>query len=665
MPVVQHNIPALNSYNYLKTNNNSLSKNLEKLSSGYRINRAGDDAAGLAISEKMRSQIAGLDRANANAADGVSLIQTAEGALTEVHSMLNRLVELGTESANGVYQESDRNKIQDEVDQILEEVDRISEATNFNGIKLLDGSLGLNDNAIAVSKVAADPGKENKTILNALFAGAGGVNGTSIHTSTKATAQVSPSFTVDLKNLNVTATSTAKKFTLDIGGHTFAITVKQNMNSSEIAAAIAKEVNGANGKGTKFAVGDVGFEGTFTAVGHADGTIEFIAAEGTKVNGDAAIGAVVTIKLDAGLTKTGDIVHALTNTVDAVKERPNGNAGVTLDLDTLVNDGAALTIEDKTFVFKVGLTSTTTASEGQILIDLSRVDGSLTATAASRIAAAVGEDGTATFKIGALGDGRIHVEQKQTDTTEYRTEDSLKKLFKYYDSAPKAAGVSIDINASKLKSGDSVRVDGKTYQFVGKGEEAEITGATAIKLGGLTSKGGLSVSDNTAVAQALASAIGNDAKPLLDGSSVVMRNGINDTGVTGGGLTLQIGDTDDAYNKVTVAVDNMSAQGLGLEGLEVTDQGLSAEAITKVNKAIEKVSENRGRLGALQNRLEHTQNNLSTTTENMTAAESAIRDVDMAKEMMKYTQNNVLSQAAQSMLAQANQQPQNVLQLLR
>ncbi|MCI8756203.1 MAG: hypothetical protein HFG18_06380 [Oscillospiraceae bacterium] len=132
-----------------------------------------------------------------------------------------------------------------------------------------------------------------------------------------------------------------------------------------------------------------------------------------------------------------------------------------------------------------------------------------------------------------------------------------------------------------------------------------------------------------------------------------------------GGLTLQVGDTNEDFNKVTVYVDDMSSKGLGIEGLDVTDQGISAESIDRVKSAIEKVSVNRGRLGALQNRLEHTLNNLATTTENMTNAESRIRDTDMAQEMMAFTKNNVLVQAAQSMLAQANQQPQQVLQLLR
>jgi flagellin len=137
---IQHNITALNSYKNLTNNNNTVGKNLEKLSSGYRINRAGDDAAGLAISEKMRAQITGLETASKNASDGISLIQTAEGALTEVHSMLNRMVELAQQSANGTYDNDvDRKNLQAELDSLTSEIDRISEGTNFNGTTLLKG----------------------------------------------------------------------------------------------------------------------------------------------------------------------------------------------------------------------------------------------------------------------------------------------------------------------------------------------------------------------------------------------------------------------------------------------------------------------------------------------------------------------------------------------
>ena len=141
---IQHNITALNAHRNLYNNNSSVGKNLEKLSSGYKINRAGDDAAGLAISEKMRAQITGLDMAKKNAEDGVSLVQTAEGALTEVHSMLNRMVELATQSANGTYSSTNRSEMQKEINQLREEINRIGKASKFNGISLFTaGSITL------------------------------------------------------------------------------------------------------------------------------------------------------------------------------------------------------------------------------------------------------------------------------------------------------------------------------------------------------------------------------------------------------------------------------------------------------------------------------------------------------------------------------------------
>ncbi|MEG1801151.1 MAG: flagellin, partial [Oscillospiraceae bacterium] len=153
---IQHNIAAMNSHRSLSGNSGATAKNLEKLSSGFKINRAGDDAAGLAISEKMRSQIRGLDTAKKNANDGISLVQTAEGALTEVHSMLNRMVELSTQASNGTYDTTDREKLQAEVTSLNEEIDRISKSTNFNGIKLLDGTLGQGKNSAAAFVVGAN-----------------------------------------------------------------------------------------------------------------------------------------------------------------------------------------------------------------------------------------------------------------------------------------------------------------------------------------------------------------------------------------------------------------------------------------------------------------------------------------------------------------------------
>ena len=194
---IQHNIAALNSYRNLTNNNSAVSKNLEKLSSGYKINRAGDDAAGLAISEKMRAQITGLETAQKNANDGISLVQTAEGALTEVHSMLNRMVELADQSANGTYDNNtDRTNLQKEVKSLTDEINRISEGTNFNGINLLNGSLaaagsGATSGLTLQIGDTADPFNQLTVNIANMSAASLGISGINISTQTGATNAIS------------------------------------------------------------------------------------------------------------------------------------------------------------------------------------------------------------------------------------------------------------------------------------------------------------------------------------------------------------------------------------------------------------------------------------------------------------------------------------------
>lgn len=188
---IQHNIAALNSYRNLTNNNSAVSKNLEKLSSGYKINRAGDDAAGLAISEKMRAQITGLETAQKNANDGISLVQTAEGALTEVHSMLNRMVELATQSANGTYDnDTDRDNLQKEVTALLDEINRIADSTNFNGINLLDGtSLGGAGLTLQIGDTA-DTFNQMKVVVDSMKADDLGIGSISVATQAEASTAV-------------------------------------------------------------------------------------------------------------------------------------------------------------------------------------------------------------------------------------------------------------------------------------------------------------------------------------------------------------------------------------------------------------------------------------------------------------------------------------------
>lgn len=487
---IQHNISALNSYRQLGNNNNALSKNLEKLSSGYRINRAGDDAAGLAISEKMRSQIKGLEAATKNANDGISLVQTAEGALTEVHSMLNRMTYLATQSANGTYDnEVDRANLQKEVSSLLSEVDRISESTNYNGINLLDGS--LSDTKINVSAAT--------------------IKGTKADATT------------------VAATGTESKFT--------------------VAA-------GTDGK-------------------DATMKVEYLDASGKS--------HTVNVDYKASVT--------LADNATAIQKALSDNGELSGIFDIKSNATGEFT-----------LTSKATGEKGAKLVSVDTGDA-------------------------ALG--------KAVATTA-------------------GANEKVTVSADGIQAGDKLTINGTTYEFVTDASKKPTTdGATAVLLG----------------ADA-AAAVANLNK-ALEGSGLEVAHNAGDKKMVftaakdGQGLKLQIGDTAEEFNKLTVSVGDMSSKALGISDVDISTQDGAAKAIDKIKTAINTVSSTRGDLGAVQNRLEHTINNLGVTTENMTAAESRIRDTDMAEEMMSYTKNNILIQAAQAMLAQANQVPQGVLQLLQ
>ena len=410
---IQHNIMAMNAYRNYANNTSALSKNLEKLSSGYKINRAGDDAAGLAISEKMRAQITGLDKAQDNAKDGISLVQTAEGALTEVHDMLNRMYELAEQSANGTFEDgTDRKQLQKEVDQLKSEINRIADSANFNGIKLLDGSMSANGTT---------------TIKSAATSQAAGVD------------------------VNI----------------------------------VADSVFDANGSRSE-------------------------------------------LKFSFSVVSTAS------------------KAGAVVDKD------------------------------GKVIISVAK--------------ASVGQASYSAADIQAL----------------------LSKV------TAKDDKVSADmVNAAK-----NATVTG-----------AGIQDATSTKAGKWT---------------ALAKTSSGAANPNA-----------------GKPLTLQIGDTSDSFNQLKVGIKDCHVDALGLTDMKIGDQDSAAKALDKIKSAINYVSDVRGTLGATQNRLDHTINNLSVMQENIQDAESTIRDTDVADEMMAYTKNNILIQSAQAMLAQANQVPQGVLQLLQ
>ena len=571
---IQHNIAAMSSYRNYTNNVSAVNKNLEKLSSGYKINRAGDDAAGLAISEKMRAQISGLEAAQKNAKDGISLVKTAEGALQEVHDMLNRMVTLATQSANRPYHnETDRYQLQKEVNQLKTEIDRIADSANFNGIQLLDGSMAAKS---AISGVAD---AKLTIVADGQLAGKEAQPGV---------------FTADLSNAmlsNDSDTDLTGKFT--VAGNKVEVTVKAHdqLSGQDLAKAIVSAL------GTDFQDADKNSYDISVENGVITFTQKDIPAAGldtmkafnfeyttTGLNAHPTTGAVkfsnqggendVTVKVEP---------------VSKANERIYAKAEMTLDKNS-VYDGAALKIGDTTYVFAVGADSQYKDYANVVdLTDKVATDTNLFKVAAGRLTTAAADN--------------------------------------------KNFIVGTDVNSA-------------TITFTEK------EGGVDYAKNNLAGKNGVSAGDEAA---------GDATKANWAG---LIQTGKVNTGKSTNGLVLQIGDTSDSYNQMRVSINDCHTAAIGIDGVDISTQSGAQAAVDKIKSAINYVSDVRGTLGATQNRLDHTINNLSVMRENIQDAESTIRDTDIAEEMMAYTKNNILVQSAQAMLAQANQIPQGVLQLL-
>ena len=572
---IQHNIMAMNAYRNYTANTSAVAKNLEKLSSGYRINRAGDDAAGLAISEKMRAQITGLSAAQKNVKDGISLVKTAEGATQEIHDMLNRMVYLAEQSSNGTYQdEVDREAITNEFSQLKEEINRITKASNFNGIKLLDGSLsGTNPNAkITIAGNVSSKNSEGAAgmyFTNAAIAdGTGAVKGGTA--SYSVALSDGKSYTVDFTFDEDDAGNVTKMVAAD--GSSYTIT-QGAPKQDEIAKAIAAELEKTDfGKMYNISA-NMKSDATGATPSAAKGQFVFTAKEaGTKTP------TIKTVDYHADYAKTGNAYTLSTamNVEQAVKARDEGRE---IDADNLTlydgtnYDDAVFTINGKKFVVMVGDNAFAGATPGTV--------DTMNATLG------LGSDVTVLISDGTTKNGL-----KQADTNFQQNIDKI----------------------------------------------SEVTG--------------LNVTD------ALTEAVTDNQ--INAGSGIRLSGAVEGKG----GLVLQIGDTSDDYNQMRVSIKAMDTKSLGIDNLDLGSQAGAQAAVGAIKDAINYVSDVRGTLGATQNRLEHTQNNLSVMKENIQDAESSIRDTDIAEEMMAYTKNNILVQSAQAMLAQANQVPQGVLQLL-
>ncbi len=364
---IQHNIMAMNAYRNYNTNTSALSKNLEKLSSGYKINRAGDDAAGLAISEKMRAQITGLSAAQKNVKDGISLVKTAEGAMQEIQDMLNRMDYLATQSANGTYDnEVDRKNLQKEVDQLLSEINRIADSSNFNGIKLLDGSL---QGDTVESEVVKSPA-QNLTILST----AGSTVGTNTILHEDAKASGLTKFSVDLNGSSFTVSGTGGTITLSVGGASITMSATSDMNAEELATGFAEAMKdklvtiGANAKFEVTAEGDkliftMDAATAKTLTSNADFTGNFAVTQFANATGTN--GGVFSGKINQNTTvitegsANSDVVLANTQT-----------SGITLNADW-VTDGKAIQVGDETYVFALtDKTANAKFGEGYKVVDV-------------------------------------------------------------------------------------------------------------------------------------------------------------------------------------------------------------------------------------------------------------------------------------------------------
>lgn len=577
--VVQHNMNALNAYNKLNTNVAGLKKSSEKLSSGYRINRAGDDAAGLAISEKMRSQIRGLTQAKRNSQDGISMIQTFEGATQESHSILQRMKELASESANGTYQNDvDRDAIQLEFNQLNDELDQIAD-TDFNGVVMLnggemaDGTRAANDkfdyvNATRQAQQVGTAGGYVKAIDSSAYVGTNSETVTftaSVDKDGKVTWEKSDGAK---GTVGYVVADTANKAQ---GGFTYDGAVV-TVDTSKIVAGDTITIN---------------FEKKNDAVGTQPGTtgynVDIGKTGGDKTDGSAGVSSA-TIALTAGTKVTSQEIADAFNALNGI------TIGETFAKDS--TDGTNMTVNGVT----------------------------------------VPADATLA-EIGKVGDGKLVVDKN--------------KKISYVDRAGTAYELAT-ITGAKMANGATNAGTVTTTVNVG---QATYTPANdkAITLVEPKSKVSQSNSNNTATA------------PLTYTDHMVLQTGARTKD-----------SVDFTFNYSTTGMGDLKANldvssregGLNTKNLSLATAADANTAIDKIDNAINKVSMVRATFGATQNRLEHKIENLTTTNENLTEAESGIRDTDMASEMLSYTKYNVLQQAAQSMLAQANQQPQSILQLL-
>ncbi|MCI7790783.1 MAG: flagellar hook protein [Lachnospiraceae bacterium] len=553
--VVQHNLQAMNANRMLGLTTKTVSGSTEKLSSGYRINRAADDAAGLAISEKMRKQVRGLTQAAANAEDGISCVQTAEGALAEVQDMLQRMNELCVQAANGTNSVSDRQYIQDEIDQLVSEVDRIAETTKFNETFLLKGD------------------------------------------------QTGAKTSVYITNYSTTYTK------------------------NEVP-------NGYAGNPTTYCMNYIGTNNLYV-----------VSAEVLESSPSIALGAD---KIGTGddMTKYLEKNTAADNKGKAALNTASYTAFMNVELDSNVSGGADLYIDGTTSVVKAKQELFIYNTENSTVTRITR-DTVMTKY--------LSDDNTMKDQYRLVD--YVDSSRAQSTGSKILSQVTNNTAFAWDDKK-----LEIDESMQKLYDADGQEVSGVAlHQYFDEQGNYK---------GGLFKTSQARATDEVFTSTSLAQQM---AKPG-ETASTIGKYITQSSKQIAEGLTFQlhVGAQSDRKNKISATIDTLTAAGLGIDMLASFNIGIvdetgnnATDAIDVVGEALQRVSRQRSALGAVQNRLDHTVKNLDNIVENTTAAESAIRDTDMAEEMVRYANANILQQAGQSMLAQANQSNEGVLSLLQ
>lgn len=640
---INTNITAMNTYTQYTKNNSKIASSVKKLSSGYAINSAADNAAGLAISEKMRAQIRGLSQASTNSQDAISLTQTAEGALSSSTEILQRMRQLSVQSANDTNANSvDREALQDEFSQLQTELDDISSTTTFNKKNLLDGSLAttqknVTNASLANSSMAISVGKasagnysfqvvtkqETATVDAVKATGTTSMNATAKAAFTSATAS-SPSTSGALYNGNYALTSTAN----DDGSMTVTATGDNNQTfTATISSSTLSTLSTATGNLT------LNFASSSSAGDGFSLTLATKSNISTSTNGLESLGSAlsgVTVSMDGGVDKQDATfsTYATMTGGESVKLAA-GDTSVTFDNGAKVSFDKLTATDVATDVTAATNTTYTSAITG----DATKLAADDTITV-----------GSTTYKVTTAGTGTNEVALADVNTND--------KLTSFI-----AGKVSV--------SGYTASASGSTITYTANASGTNAAAWTAPTVTVTAAAGGA-----TAGAAAKATTGADATATLSTGMNTKLGNGTTNTASTfqvtdskGAGLTFQVGANEG--DELTINIDQMNAQYLGVASAKVSSQAAASKAITTVDKAINQVSSQRAYLGAIENRLNYKIDNLDTTDTNLTSAESEIRDVDMAKEMTSFTNSQILSQASTAMLAQANSLPQNVLSLLK